>query len=398
MATLPLSGIRVIEIGQLVAGPFCGTLLGYFGAEVIKVEPPGKGDPLRGWRALDETGTSYWWYSIARNKKSVTANLRSEEGRAVVKKLIQSADVVIENFRPGTMEKWGLGPDDFKESNPGLVYTRISGYGQTGPLATRPGYASVSEAFSGFRYVNGFPDRPPVRPNLSMGDSLAGLHAAFGTILSLLHRARNNEPGQVVDIAIYESMYNLMESVVPEYVATGDVRGPSGSTITGIVPTNTYLCADNKYVVIGGNGDSIYKRLMHAAGYSELAEDPRMADNAGRVEHEQTIDQALAAWTSSISSTEVLRILAEADVPSGPMYSVEDMLADPQYQARGMFEEVQAGDKTVTIPAIMPRLNSTPGQTRWAGPGAVGDDTDATYAELGLSSDEIQSLRTNGDI
>jgi crotonobetainyl-CoA:carnitine CoA-transferase CaiB-like acyl-CoA transferase len=398
MATLPLSGIRVIEIGQLVAGPFCGTLLGYFGAEVIKVEPPGKGDPLRGWRALDETGTSYWWYSIARNKKSVTANLRSEEGRAVVKKLIQSADVVIENFRPGTMEKWGLGPDDFKESNPGLVYTRISGYGQTGPLATRPGYASVSEAFSGFRYVNGFPDRPPVRPNLSMGDSLAGLHAAFGTILSLLHRARNNESGQVVDIAIYESMYNLMESVVPEYVATGDVRGPSGSTITGIVPTNTYLCADNKYVVIGGNGDSIYKRLMHAAGYSELAEDPRMADNAGRVEHEQTIDQALAAWTSSISSTEVLRILAEADVPSGPMYSVEDMLADPQYQARGMFEEVQAGDKTVTIPAIMPRLNSTPGQTRWAGPGAVGDDTDATYAELGLSSDEIQSLRTNGDI
>ena len=398
MATLPLSGIRVIEIGQLVAGPFCGTLLGYFGAEVIKVEPPGKGDPLRGWRALDETGTSYWWYSIARNKKSVTANLRSEEGRAVVKKLIQSADVVIENFRPGTMEKWGLGPDDFKESNPGLVYTRISGYGQTGPLATRPGYASVSEAFSGFRYVNGFPDRPPVRPNLSMGDSLAGLHAAFGTILSLLHRARNDEPGQVVDIAIYESMYNLMESVVPEYVATGDVRGPSGSTITGIVPTNTYLCADNKYVVIGGNGDSIYKRLMHAAGYSELAEDPRMADNAGRVEHEQTIDQALAAWTSSISSTEVLRILAEADVPSGPMYSVEDMLADPQYQARGMFEEVQAGDKTVTIPAIMPRLNSTPGQTRWAGPGAVGDDTDSTYAELGLSVDEIQNLRTNGDI
>jgi len=398
MATLPLSGIRVIEIGQLVAGPFCGTLLGYFGAEVIKVEPPGKGDPLRGWRALDETGTSYWWYSIARNKKSVTANLRSEEGRAVVKKLIQSADVVIENFRPGTMEKWGLGPDDFKESNPGLVYTRISGYGQTGPLASRPGYASVSEAFSGFRYVNGFPDRPPVRPNLSMGDSLAGLHAAFGTILSLLHRARNDEPGQVVDIAIYESMYNLMESVVPEYVATGDVRGPSGSTITGIVPTNTYLCADNKYVVIGGNGDSIYKRLMHAAGYSELAEDPRMADNAGRVEHEQTIDQALAAWTSSISSTEVLRILAEADVPSGPMYSVEDMLEDPQYQARGMFEEVQAGDKTVTIPAIMPRLNSTPGQTRWAGPGAVGDDTDATYAELGLSSDEIQSLRSNGDI
>jgi len=398
MATLPLSGIRVIEIGQLVAGPFCGTLLGYFGAEVIKVEPPGKGDPLRGWRALDETGTSYWWYSIARNKKSVTANLRSEEGRAVVKKLIQSADVVIENFRPGTMEKWGLGPDDFKESNPGLVYTRISGYGQTGPLATRPGYASVSEAFSGFRYVNGFPDRPPVRPNLSMGDSLAGLHAAFGTILSLLHRARNDEPGQVVDIAIYESMYNLMESVVPEYVATGDVRGPSGSTITGIVPTNTYLCADNKYVVIGGNGDSIYKRLMHAAGYSELAEDPRMADNAGRVEHEQTIDQALAAWTSSISSAEVLRILAEADVPSGPMYSVEDMLADPQYQARGMFEEVQAGDKTVTIPAIMPRLNSTPGQTRWAGPGAVGDDTDSTYAELGLSVDEIQNLRTNGDI
>lgn len=398
MPTKPLDGIKVIEIGQLVAGPFCGTLLGYFGAEIIKVESPGKGDALRGWRALDESGTSYWWYSIARNKKSVTANLRTEAGRAVVKRLIETADVVIENFRPGTMEKWGLGPDDFKESNPGLVYTRISGYGQTGPLATRPGYASVSEAFSGFRYLNGFPDRPPVRPNLSMGDSLAGLHAAFGTLLSLLHRERHNAPGQVVDIAIYESMYNLMESVVPEYVATGAVREPSGSTLTGIVPTNTYLCADKKYVVIGGNGDSIYKRLMHAAGHPDLAEDPRMADNAGRVEHEAMIDAALADWTASITSVEVLRILSDADVPSGPMYSVEDMLVDPQYQARGMFETVQGQEGEVTIPAIMPKLGTTPGETQWAGPGEVGGSSEEVYLAAGFSESEIQALRATGDI
>ena len=398
MPAKPLDGIKVIEIGQLVAGPFCGTLLGYFGAEIIKVESPGKGDALRGWRALDESGTSYWWYSIARNKKSVTANLRTEAGRAVVKRLIETADVVIENFRPGTMEKWGLGPDDFKESNPGLVYTRISGYGQTGPLATRPGYASVSEAFSGFRYLNGFPDRPPVRPNLSMGDSLAGLHAAFGTLLSLLHRERHNAPGQVVDIAIYESMYNLMESVVPEYVATGAVREPSGSTLTGIVPTNTYLCADKKYVVIGGNGDSIYKRLMHAAGHPDLAEDPRMADNAGRVEHEATIDAALADWTASITSVEVLRILSDADVPSGPMYSVEDMLVDPQYQARGMFETVQGQEGEVTIPAIMPKLGTTPGETQWAGPGEVGGSSEEVYLAAGFSESEIQALRATGDI
>ncbi|MGB0187301.1 MAG: CaiB/BaiF CoA transferase family protein [Aequoribacter sp.] len=398
MPAKPLDGIKVIEIGQLVAGPFCGTLLGYFGAEIIKVESPGKGDALRGWRALDESGTSYWWYSIARNKKSVTANLRTEAGRAVVKRLIETADVVIENFRPGTMEKWGLGPDDFKESNPSLVYTRISGYGQTGPLATRPGYASVSEAFSGFRYLNGFPDRPPVRPNLSMGDSLAGLHAAFGTLLSLLHRERHNAPGQVVDIAIYESMYNLMESVVPEYVATGAVREPSGSTLTGIVPTNTYLCADKKYVVIGGNGDSIYKRLMHAAGHPDLAEDPRMADNAGRVEHEATIDAALADWTASITSVEVLRILSDADVPSGPMYSVEDMLVDPQYQARGMFETVQGQEGEVTIPAIMPKLGTTPGETQWAGPGEVGGSSEEVYLAAGFSESEIQALRATGDI
>lgn len=398
MAAKPLDGIKVIEIGQLVAGPFCGTLLGYFGAEIIKVEPPGKGDALRGWRSLDESGTSYWWYSIARNKKSVTANLRSEAGRAVVKRLIESADVVIENFRPGAMEKWGLGPDDFKESNPGLVYTRISGYGQTGPLATRPGYASVSEAFSGFRYLNGFPDRPPVRPNLSMGDSLAGLHAALGTLLSLLHRERHQAPGQVVDIAIYESMFNLMESVVPEYVATGAIREPSGSTLTGIVPTNTYLCADNKYVVIGGNGDSIYKRLMHAAGYPDLAEDPRMADNAGRVVHEATIDAALAQWTGSISSMEVLRILSDADVPSGPMYSVEDMLVDPQYQARGMFETVKGNEGEVTIPAIMPKLGTTPGETRWAGPGEVGGSSEEVYLAAGFSEAELQALRAAGDI
>ena len=254
----PLHGIRVIELGQLLAGPFAGCILGYFGAEVIKVEPPETGDPIRGWREVQE-GTSLWWHSLGRNKKSVTIDLKSDEGRALVHQLIETADVVIENFRPGVMEKWGLGPEEFKQSNPKLVYTRISGYGQTGPYSSKPGYASVSEGMSGFRYVNGFADRPPVRPNLSIGDTLAAIHAALGITMALLE-CKNSGEGQVVDVALYEAMFNLMEGVIPEYDGAGVIREPSGSTVTGIVPTNTYLCADGKYVVIGGNGDSIYKR------------------------------------------------------------------------------------------------------------------------------------------
>lgn len=395
----PLDGIKVIEMGQLVAGPFTGTLLAYFGAEVIKIEPPGRGDPLRGWRALDKDGTSFWWYSIARNKKSVTVNLKSEAGRAVVKDLINSADVVIENFRPGTMEKWGLGPDEMKKSNPKLIYSRISGYGQTGPMASRPGYASVAEAFSGFRSVNGFPDMPPVRPNLSMGDTMAGFHAAFGILLSLINRLRGSDKGQVVDVAIYESMFNIMEGVVPEYSGAGLSREPSGSTITGIVPTNTYLCNDGKYVVIGGNGDSIYKRLMHAAGYPEMAENPSMADNAGRVAHQQEIDDALTQWTSANTSTAILDILEKVDVPSGPIYTVSDMMECDQYRARGMFESVDIGaEKPLEIPAILPKLSDTPGRTDWAGQKAVGADTADVLASIGYDTNQITALQNDGAV
>ena len=398
-ATRPLEGFRVVELGQLVAGPFAGTLLAYFGAEVIKVEPPGSGDPLRGWRALDDNGTSYWWYSIARNKKSVTANLKSEAGRDLVRQLIDGADVLIENFRPGTMERWGLGPDAFRESNPQLIYTRISGYGQTGPLAERPGYASVAEAFSGFRHVNGFPGEAPVRPNLSMGDTLAGIHAALGILLSLVHRLKGgDEKGQVVDIAIYESMFNIMEAVVPEFDGAGLVREASGTTITGIVPTNTYCCRDGKYVVIGGNGDSIFKRLMRAAGYPQMADDPRLAHNAGRVEHEQEIDQVLAAWTTSLDSDEILHILGAVDVPSGPIYNVRDMLEDPHYQARGLFETVATGTRDLKIPAILPRLSDTPGSTEWAGPAEAGSHNAEILSELGFDAQQQALLRTQGVI
>ncbi|WP_049723688.1 CaiB/BaiF CoA transferase family protein [Gilvimarinus polysaccharolyticus] len=392
----PLAGIRVIEFGQLIAGPFAGCLLAYFGAEVIKVEPPGKGDPIRGWRALDD-GTSFWWRSIGRNKKSITLDLKSERGRELALDLMRDADVVIENFRPSVMESWGLGPDDVKALNPALVYTRISGYGQTGPYAAKPGFASVCEGVSGFRYVNGHPGDAPVRPNLSIGDSIAGLHAAFGVVLALLGRKRSNaEVGQVVDVALYESMFNLMEGVIPEYSGAGIVREPSGSTVTGIVPTNTYRCFDGKYVVIGGNGDSIFQRLMTAAGRPDMAADPRMVDNAGRVKCEEEIDRALASWCAGKDSAAVLAELEAARVPSGPIYSVADMFTDEHFKARGMFERVEVNGKALDIPAIVPRLTDTPGRTDW--PGAeVGSHTAAVLQDLlGLTPAAIAQLRQDG--
>ncbi len=394
--TRPLDGVRVVEVGQLLAGPFAGTLLGYFGAEVIKVEPPGTGDPIRTWRMVDEDGTSYWWRSLARNKKSVTANLRTDAGRDVVRRLIDSADVVIENFKPGSMEKWGLGPDEFTDSNPKLIYARISGYGQTGPYASKPGFASVTEGFSGFRHLNGFPGEAPVRPNLSTGDTVAGLHAALGILLALLER-RQEDRGQVVDIALYESMFNLMEGVVPEYSGTGEIRGASGTTITGIVPTNTYPCSDAKYVVIGGNGDSIFVRLMNAMGRGDLAADPALADNSGRVAQQDMLDQTIASWTAGLTSTDVIAALEAADVPVGLIYDVADMMRDPQYQARGMFEEVMVGDKALTIPAILPKLARTPGFTDWPGP-EVGEHRDEVLRMAGYSDAEIAELISQGDI
>jgi len=393
----PLDGIRVLEMGQLIAGPFAGCILGYFGAEVIKIEPPGSGDALRNWRVL-KNGTSLWWRSMGRNKKCITLDLRKQEGRAIAGRLAEQADVLIENFRPGTMEKWGLSPQSLEERNPGLIYTRVSGYGQTGPLASRPGFASVCEGFGGFRHINGFPGEAPVRPNLSIGDTLAALHAVIGILLALQQRSAADGSGQVVDVAIYESVFNMLESVVPEYDGAHMVRGPSGSTLTGIVPTNTYLCADGKYVIIGGNADSIFQRLMNAAGRSDLANDPRLADNAGRVEHQQEVDNAISRWTATLDSIAVLERLAEASVPSGPIYSVEDMMRDAQFNARGMFETVRVDGDPLKIPAIVPRLEDTPGKTLWPGP-AIGEHNEEILGgQLGYSREEIARLAADGVI
>lgn len=402
----PLDGLRVIEVGQLLAGPFAGTMLAYFGAEVIKVEPPGDGDPIRNWRLLDESGTSYWWRSLGRNKKSITLNLRAAQGRKILGQLVETADVLIENFKPGTMEKWGLGPEDVKTDNPDLIYTRISGYGQTGPYSTKPGYASVTEAFSGFRYINGFPGDVPVRPNLSLGDSVAGIHAVIGILLALMAKknARPSQPtGQVVDVALYESMFNLMEGIVPEYDGGGAIREPAGSTLTGIVPTNTYLCADGKHVVIGGNGDSIYARLMKAIGRGDLADDPALEKNPGRVVQQKTIDDAVAAWTSINTSTTVITCLEQVDVPVGPIFSIEDAFNDPHYQAREMFEEVEIkgqdgiAESTLKIPAILPKLSATPGATKWPG-GEVGSHTQDILQEIGYNAEEQATLKDQGYI
>ncbi|MEH6558500.1 MAG: CaiB/BaiF CoA-transferase family protein [Oceanicoccus sp.] len=394
----PLDGIRVIELGQLLAGPFCGAMLAYFGAEVIKVESPDGGDPIRGWREVKD-GTSLWWHSLGRNKKSVTIDLKSEEGRQLVRQLIDTADVVIENFRPGVMEKWGLGPADVKKTNPAVIYTRISGYGQTGPNSTKPGYASVTEGFSGFRYVNGFKGEPPVRPNLSIGDTLAGIHATLGIALAIIERTNNSKgEGQVIDVALYESMFNMMEAVVPEYDGAGVIREPSGTTITGIVPTNTYQCKDDRFVVIGGNGDAIFKRLMIAANHPEMAENPAMADNAGRVIHEAEIDAALCQWCKENNAETIINQLEAERVPVGPIYNIEDMINDPHYQARGMFEQVEIDGKPLKIPAIMPKLDSTPGKTDWSGP-KLGSHNDEIFRDvLGLGDEELKALKVSAVI
>jgi crotonobetainyl-CoA:carnitine CoA-transferase CaiB-like acyl-CoA transferase len=385
----PLAGLRVVELGQLLAGPFIGTILGYFGAEVIKVEPP-SGDPVRQWREVRD-GTSLWYHSLGRNKKSVTLDLKSERGQQVAFDLLCKADVVVENFRPGAMEKWGLGPEDIKCENPGVIYARISGYGQTGPFAHKPGYASVTEGYGGFRYINGEPGEAPVRPNISLGDTVAGIHAALGVALAIIQRHQSGE-GQVVDVALYESVFNLLEGIIPEFDGAGVVREPSGSTITGIVPTNTYLCDDQKHVVIGGNGDSIFKRLMTEAGRLDMAEDPELAHNPGRVIHQAKIDQALSDWCAQHSSREIIDTLEAARVPVGPIYSVQDMMDDPHYNARGMFETVEIDGKPLKIPAIMPKLSRTPGETHWPG-AAIGEHNNEILGGLlGLSDEEIAAL------
>jgi len=389
----PLEGIRVIEMGQLLAGPFTGTILGYFGAEVIKVEPP-TGDPIRSWREVKD-GTSLWYHSLARNKKSVTLDLKSERGRELAYQLLTKADVVVENFRPGAMEGWGLGPDTVRAVNPGIIYARISGYGQTGPFANKPGYASVTEGYGGFRYVNGEPGKPPIRPNISLGDTVAAIHAALGVAFAIIERTKSGQ-GQVVDVALYESIFNLLEGIVPEYDGAGVIREPSGTTITGIVPTNTYLCNDGKHVVIGGNGDSIFKRLMKEAGRSDIGEDPELEHNPGRVVHQERIDTALAEWCAAHDSKTIIERLENVRVPVGPIYSVADMMEDPQYQARGMFETVEINGEPLKIPAIMPKLSETPGRTDWPG-AAIGAHNQEILGELlGLDDSDLAQLKNEG--
>ena len=389
----PLEGLRVIELGQLLAGPFAGTVLGYFGAEVIKVEPP-TGDPIRQWREV-RNGMSLWYHSLARNKKSVTLDLKSERGRELAFDLLTKADVVIENFRPGAMESWGLGPDKVKEKNPGIIYARISGYGQSGPFSEKPGYASVTEGYGGFRYINGEPGKAPVRPNISLGDTVAAIHAALGVAFAIIERNKSGK-GQVVDVALYESIFNLLEGIVPEFDGAGVVREPSGTTITGIVPTNTYLCSDGKHVVIGGNGDSIFKRLMTEAGREDMANDPELEHNQGRVIHEQKIDAALAKWCSEHSSADIICKLEGARVPVGPIYSVEDMMSDPHYNARGMFETVEIDGEPLKIPAILPKLSETPGRTDWPGAKIGAHNSEILGDLLGLSEADLSSLSDDG--
>ena len=391
----PLEGIRVIELGQLLAGPFTGSMLAYFGAEVIKVEPPKGGDPIRGWREV-QNGTSLWWHSLGRNKKSVTIDLKAEAGRQLVRQLIDTADVLVENFRPGLMEKWELGPDAIKQTNPGIIYTRISGYGQDGPNSVKPGYASVCEGYSGFRYVNGFENQAPVRPNLSIGDTISAIHAALGITLAIIERSNNDSgEGQVIDVALYESMFNLMEAVIPEYDGAGIIREPSGTTVTGIVPTNTFRCRNAKYVVIGGNGDSIFSRLMLAVGRDDMANDRKYTTNADRVIHEADIDLVLANWCASLSLADAMAVLEEHRVPCGPVYSVEDMMEDAHFKYRELFEAVEINGESLKIPALMPKLQGTPGGTDWAGP-AVGSHTDEVLLSLGLDSAHIAELKSAG--
>ena len=394
-----LEGLRILEMGQLLAGPFASVLLAWFGADVIKIEPPGVGDPLRTWRALHK-GTALWWYILGRNKKCITVNLRVPKGQAIARRLVEKVDVVLENFKPGTMEKWNLGYEDLKRINPRIIMARVSGWGQTGPYSPKPGFASVAEGVGGLRYVTGYPDRPPVRPNLSLGDSLAGLHTALGILMAVYHRdVAGTGCGQVIDVAIYEAVFNMMEGIVPEYDKCGIIREREGTRLSGIVPTGTYSCKDGKFIIIGGNSDSIFKRLMHAMHRPEMAADPRFEHNNDRVEHEQEIEQAIIAWTRQQSFEEALRVLEEARVPAGPIYSVADMLQDPHFQERGLFEEVTLEDgSTVKLPTFAPKLCATPGGTEWIGPALGAHNQEILGGLLGFSQQELDELAAAGVI
>ena len=391
-----LAGLKVIEMGQLIAGPFCGKTLGEFGAEVVKIEAPGSGDPLRNWRLLQD-GTSVWWQVQSRNKRSVAIDLRAAVGQDIARRLIAEADVLIENFRPGTLEGWGLGWDDLRALNPGLVMLRISGYGQTGPYRDLPGFGAIGEAMGGLRHLTGEPGRVPVRVGVSIGDTLAALHGTIGVLLALYHRKVHGGPGQVIDVALHEAVFNVMESLLPEYSAFGAVREAAGSALPGIAPSNAYRCADG-YVLVAGNGDSIFRRLMEVVERPDLAGAPDLQSNAGRVARVEELDAAIGAWTQGRPIAEVLQRLADARVPAGRVYTARDIHEDPHYRARDMILRQATRDgHEIDVPGIVPKLSGTPGSVRSSAP-RLGDDTDAVLREAGLTAEQIVFLRKKGAV
>ena len=393
----PLAGVKVIELGTLIAGPFCSRLLGEFGAEVIKIEAPDGGDQIRGWRKMYE-GTSLWWYVQARNKKSLTVNLREPEGQEIVRRLAREADIVVENFRPGALEKWSIGWPQLSELNPRLIMVRLSGFGQDGPYRDRPGFGVVGEAMGGMRYVTGYGDRPPVRLGISIGDSIAALHGVIGAMMALHHRNVNGGKGQYVDVALYEAVFNMMESFIPEYDVLGFKRERAGNELPGITPSNTYPTRDGKYVIIGANNDSIFRRLMTAIERDDLANDASLASNAGRVPRARELDQAIETWTRARDLKTVLETLERAEVPSGRVYDPEDILNDTHYAARRMIEQWQLPDgKPMKIPGVVPKLSATPGETRWLGP-TLGQHNSEILGRLGYSEEQQQSLKQSGVI
>ena len=390
-----LSGVKILELGQLIAGPFASKTLADFGAEVIKVESPGTGDPLRKWRLLHE-GTSVWWQAQSRNKQSICLDLRVKEGQAIARKLALEADVVIENFRPGTLEKWGLGWEELHQANPKLIMLRISGYGQDGPRRDEPGFAAIGEAMAGLRYITGHPNEVPVRAGVSLGDTIAGLHGALGVLLALYERDARGGKGQMIDVALYEAVFNLTESLLPEYSAFGAIRQPAGGALPGIAPSNAYLCADGQYVLIAGNGDSIYKRLMTLIGRVDLGEDPTLALNDGRAKRVVEIDAAINAWTKTLTLDEVLKGLLAAEVPAGKIYTAKDIAEDPHYQARGVIETVQAANGLkVQVPGIIPKLSQNPGSIRYRAP-TLGEHTNQVLKSAGLTEEQITILKKSG--
>lgn len=389
-----LAGLKVLELGQLIAGPFAAKTLADFGAEVIKIEQPNSGDPLRKWRMLKE-GTSVWWQVQSRNKRSLSLDLRQVEAQEIVRTLVSEADVLIENFRPGTLEGWGLDPERLLELNPKLIILRISGYGQTGPYRDKPGFGVVAEAMGGLRHLTAEPGRVPVRVGVSIGDTLASLHGVIGILLALQERHSSGK-GQVIDVALYEAVFNCMESLLPEYSAFGEVRQAAGSALPGIAPSNAYLCADGGYVLVAGNGDSIFKRLMTAIGRDDLANDTQLENNEGRVKRVDELDRVIGEWAKTLSTDKALEILDSVAVPAGRIYTVADIANDPHYKARGNIETIQMQDGSkLDVPGVIPKLSRTPGSIRALAPN-IGQNTDEILKEIGLSDSQVASLKERG--